>query len=1165
MVARNAQLISLAAAVALFSPSGRCGIYSGAVTAGAYDQLRTDLQERSTALSNKVAEARQAGIVTDYASVSLVTIGLFRELYVPWDRANPNEIDAMYQAKPWIGANDPVYAALGADGLPFDELADCIEVADAAIAELDLQLAGTLFLQPPPDFSSGQVVLDGSHYEQYGKVVFPHYFFWHPFQEEVMQAFGRSGEGYYSVMDMGSSNTINYTKRDNFIALMTDQDAANRAPIQFFLGHKVYGTNSWHKIEHPDAFNVGRRLFTDYDIDYPWVTNWLDFLFLEEVAPAVRFCRKQSRVHMLSNEPVFSIRAGGVDAERGVSAFTCGKFGTWLEGKYTTISNLNAVYAASHPGFLDAATSYYAPGIGVDTNLQGGPVWYDWCRFNMDRVNEWFAYLHNRAKAVDPEGRTHIKLMGERSMHAEFHDEGLDFEAIARLVDIPGADNQTNPARGEYDERLHARDWRDRYHMEWVKQSIMLDFVKSIAPDKPFYDSEWHGFSASRWRDFHMEPAYVRCALWMAMTHGVSAINAWVWNRRDDGSIDPRADFIGTTLTQPLQLDAWGRTMKEINAHADAFASLVPARRYYMVYYSQDAAIQDRTYTGEMESVYEALKLLNIPVGFATSSELENLDVESQTLVVSPTGFMSDDDLAGLQAFAAAGGKIVLVGAAASFLKDELGFDRSGGSGLSTYAAIDLGGVEAMADALATALAARRPEMPVEILVADTNGTPRYGVLASQYEACASGNQTISLINLGKDARRVELKLYGAHPAGITNMVTGQAFPNSFTMEPQEALLLHLAYGGSNNRLWNSFVSAYGLDGSKGGNQDGDGRCDWDEYVFGGDPTNASAAGAAPLLDPGSGDLRFDIRNDPVLRAHVLATSDLSDGAWTTNESFVAPSGDGTMMATNSLVGTGPAQLFAKLLVEEGNRPPAFFADPFGKPRANAGVAYGGSLDCDAADPEFDPLAFSKLAGPDWLDLASSGELGGIPSETDVGLNVFTVQVATATGSDTATMTILVDPPPAEELANDDFEGGDLGRWLDAGADSRWLANPSWSIGTACAHIRGGSASSNITLAHPLDLAARTRLAVEFSYICNGMETGEDFWLQFSGDNGTSWTTVATYVADTDFTNGARRYPRVVLDSTSHAFTGNALVRFVCDASDTSDNVYLDNILLLAE
>ena len=60
MVARNAQLISLAAAVALFSPSGRCGIYSGAVTAGAYDQLRTDLQERSTALSNKVAEARQA-------------------------------------------------------------------------------------------------------------------------------------------------------------------------------------------------------------------------------------------------------------------------------------------------------------------------------------------------------------------------------------------------------------------------------------------------------------------------------------------------------------------------------------------------------------------------------------------------------------------------------------------------------------------------------------------------------------------------------------------------------------------------------------------------------------------------------------------------------------------------------------------------------------------------------------------------------------------------------------------------------------------------------------------------------------------------------------------------------------------------------------------------
>ena len=126
----------------------------------------------------RVAKEHSVLRITSY-NVCYTKLLRFRELYVPWDRANPNEIDAMYQAKPWIGANDPVYAALGADGLPFDELADCIEVADAAIAELDLQLAGTLFLQPPPDFSSGQVVLDGSHYEQYGKVVFPHYFFWH--------------------------------------------------------------------------------------------------------------------------------------------------------------------------------------------------------------------------------------------------------------------------------------------------------------------------------------------------------------------------------------------------------------------------------------------------------------------------------------------------------------------------------------------------------------------------------------------------------------------------------------------------------------------------------------------------------------------------------------------------------------------------------------------------------------------------------------------------------------------------------------------------------------------------------------------------------------------------------------------------------------------------
>jgi hypothetical protein len=92
------------------------------------------------------------------------------------------------------------------------------------------------------------------------------------------------------------------------------------------------------------------------------------------------------------------------------------------------------------------------------------------------------------------------------------------------------------------------------------------------------------------------------------------------------------------------------------------------------------------------------------------------------------------------------------------------------------------------------------------------------------------------------------------------------------------------------------------------------------------------------------------------------------------------------------------------------NAAPHFTSDPIDKPDAIEDEAYSGlSLAASAVDLDGGTLTFSKVAGPDWLSVASDGSLSGTPSDSDVGENIFTVQVQDQGGLfDTAVMTIDV-------------------------------------------------------------------------------------------------------------------------------------------------------------
>ncbi|MBK1880052.1 Ig-like domain-containing protein [Pelagicoccus mobilis] len=108
---------------------------------------------------------------------------------------------------------------------------------------------------------------------------------------------------------------------------------------------------------------------------------------------------------------------------------------------------------------------------------------------------------------------------------------------------------------------------------------------------------------------------------------------------------------------------------------------------------------------------------------------------------------------------------------------------------------------------------------------------------------------------------------------------------------------------------------------------------------------------------------------------------------------------------------------------DQGNLPPYFLIDPITAPNATVGVPVVGSLAGTAADPNGDPLIYSKVSGPDWLTIVGNGNATGTPKAGDVGLNVFLVQVDDGKGgTDTATLEITVDGNGSVALANAGFE-----------------------------------------------------------------------------------------------------------------------------------------------
>ena len=149
-------------------------------------------------------------------------------------------------------------------------------------------------------------------------------------------------------------------------------------------------------------------------------------------------------------------------------------------------------------------------------------------------------------------------------------------------------------------------------------------------------------------------------------------------------------------------------------------------------------------------------------------------------------------------------------------------------------------------------------------------------------------------------------------------------------------------------------------------------------------------------------------------------------------------------------------------------------------------------------------------------------------------------------------------PPSGETvLLASYFETG-MDSWLDGGSDVTRVNSTNSYEGVYSIRLADNSGTQSAMTSPTFNLSDATGLEIQFYFKAVSMEVGEDFWVRYN--NGSGYVTIASFVRGTNFNNGTF-YTATVTVPNFTPTTGGTF-RIQCDASDNSDQIYIDQVTI---
>ncbi len=134
--------------------------------------------------------------------------------------------------------------------------------------------------------------------------------------------------------------------------------------------------------------------------------------------------------------------------------------------------------------------------------------------------------------------------------------------------------------------------------------------------------------------------------------------------------------------------------------------------------------------------------------------------------------------------------------------------------------------------------------------------------------------------------------------------------------------------------------------------------------------------------------------------------------------------------------------------------------------------------------------------------------------------------------------------------------------WVDGGTDAERYTGVNSYEGVWSIALRDNNLVQSSMTSPTYDLSTHASVKVQFAFKMISVETGEDLWLQFSNNNGSTWTTTNTWVRGSTYSNNVFYQASAILNKTQYALNATTKFRLVSDASDATDLFYIDAVVV---
>lgn len=459
----------------------------------------------------------------------------------------------------------------------------------------------------------------------------------------------------------------------------------------------------------------------------------------------------------LSNEPV--------NTESPDSPLHQQAWRAWLQERHKNLITLNTRWKTNYKDWNETP---------IPTEPLTAP-YAEWQAFNAETLANWHRALAASLEQHLPEVPKHAKLMSWTFTNDRELPRGVDPERFAEFCELNGNDAATYP--------LWDKD--APWAFDWLTTPLAHEIQRSLR-DAPVFNSENHIIRDRETRS--VPPQHARAALWEAALRGLSATTFWVWERTDD----PNSDFAGSLLHRPEIVDALAHTALDLNRLAPYIAALQnQPPDVYLLYSQYDMMMQGADAVVPRDSLYTALTLLGVRVGFVTERQLEarRLPPNASRLIIANTQFISDEAFAALDQLRQQRGLMVLGFGEPSLQFDPYGRRRISRPGTTTFERNPLTDARRLLLRLPPLLGNWGIARPLRLL--NENDQPVWGVgyRVAPYE----DGFVASLCNYTREPITVRLVSDANQPLTATNLIDGSTVEGTITLQPLEPVLLRWA------------------------------------------------------------------------------------------------------------------------------------------------------------------------------------------------------------------------------------------------------------------------------------------------------------------------------------------------------------------------------------